>query len=320
MPVTVRACGLLLALAPTALLAQAPRPVAKLDRTELLIGQQAHLEVSVTYRVDKGTPTTIQWPAIADTLTGHVEVVHDSGVDTILPKKDADPTLFSQVRTLTLTSWDSGYWAVPPLRLVINGDTTETEPMLLTVNTVAVDTTGAIKDIKEIYEVRSTWLDWLHDHWPWVAGGVALVAIVVVLVLYLRRRARRPKTDEPPAPALPLHVRTLSALEDIDRRKLWQQGLLKQYHSEVTDVLRAYVEERFGVPALESTTDELLGALRMSSMNADQREQLANLLRLADMVKFAKWTPLPTENEHLLAGAVKLVQQTTEAPDHVQPS
>ena len=67
------------------------------------------------------------------------------------------------------------------------------------------------------------------------------------------------------------------------------------------------------MPALESTTDDLLGILRMSSMGAGQREQLANLLRMADMVKFAKWTPLPTENEQLLAGAVKLIQQTSDA-------
>ncbi len=66
------------------------------------------------------------------------------------------------------------------------------------------------------------------------------------------------------------------------------------------------------MPALESTTDELLAILRVSSMTTEQRELLANLLRMADMVKFAKWTPLPAENEQLLAGAVKLVHQTAE--------
>ncbi len=286
-------------------------PEAALDRDQFLIGQQAQLTLSVTYRVDQGSANTIGWPAIGDTLTAHVEVVKDSGVDTILPDKAGDPYLFKQVRTLSITSWDSGYWAIPPFRFAVNGDTVETKALLLTVNTVQVDTAGAFKDIKEIYEVPSTWKDWVRDNWPWLAGGGAFIAAVILLIRYLRRRARRPRTTEAEQrPPEPLHMRTLSALEEIGRRNLWQQGFVKQYQSEVTDVLRAYIEERFQVPAKESTTDELLAALNMSSMAAAQREQLANMLRMADMVKFAKWTPLPVENEQLMAGAIKLVQQS----------
>ena len=106
----------------------------------------------------------------------------------------------------------------------------------------------------------------------------------------------------------------LEALDEVERRKLWQQGQVKEHHSAVTDILRGYIEERYQVPALESTTDDLLGILRTSSMTTSQREQLANLLRMADMVKFAKWTPLPAENEHVLAGAIKLVHQTADTP------
>lgn len=300
--------------------AQEVKPTMALDRDHLLIGQQAHIDLSVTYRADKGG-VAIQWPNIADTLTAHLDVVHDSGVDTVLPDKARDPYLFKQTRTLTITSWDSGYWAVPPFRFVIDGDTQETEASLITVNTVPVDTTADIKDIKEIYEVPSTWMDWLRDHWPWLAGGAAAIAIIVGTIIWWRRRARRPKAAAaPPPPALPLHVRTLNALQELEAKKLWQQGMVKEYQSAVTDVLRGYIEQRFQVPALESTTDDLLAALRLSSMNGTQREQLANMLRMADMVKFAKWTPLPTENEQLMAAAVKLVQQTADqAPGHATP-
>ena len=120
-------------------------PEAALDRDQLLIGQQAQLTLSVTYRVDQGNANTIGWPAIGDTLTAYVEVVKDSGVDTILPDKAGDPYLFKQVRTLSITSWDSGYWAIPPFRFAVNGDTVETKALLLTVNTVQVDTAGALK-------------------------------------------------------------------------------------------------------------------------------------------------------------------------------
>ncbi len=301
--------------------AQDPRPEAKLDKDQILIGQQALLELGVTYRADQGKPTDIRWPVFTDTLSGHIDIVKDSGVDTVLLDKQGDPYLFRQTRTLAITSWDSGYWAIPPVRFVINGDTTETTALLLTVNTVQVDTTEAIKDIKEIYEVPYSWMDWVRENWPWVAGGAVLAAILVVLIRFLVRRARRPREVKVVASVLkPLHMRTLEALEAINRRNMWQQGLTKEYQSLVTDVLRAYIEERFTVPAMESTTDELLASLRMSEMNAGQREQLGNMLHMADMVKFAKWTPLPAENEQLMAGAIKLVQQTAPQTPHVPRS
>jgi hypothetical protein len=301
-----------LAVLPLTFFAQDLKPHAKLDKDLILIGQQANVELSITYRVDQGAQAAIQWPTVTDTLTEHIEVVLQGAIDTLLPEKDKDPYLFRQTRTLAITSWDSGYWAVPPFRFVINGDTAETEALLLTVNTVQVDTAAAFKDIKEIYEVPYSWKDWLQENWPWVVGGAAALAALISVIVWLVRRKRKPASPTPLLPEKPLHVRTLLALEDLDKKKLWQQGLVKEYHSGVTDILRGYIEERFEVPAMESTTDELLASLRMSSMNAGQREQLANLLRMADMVKFAKWTPISTENEQLMAGAIKLVQQTTD--------
>jgi hypothetical protein len=311
-PVLIALAAVLLA-AP--LRAQEVKPYASLDTNAILIGQQTHLELSVTYRADKG-PVNIQWPAITDTITAKVPVLHDSHVDTILPDKANDPYLFKQVRTLTITSFDSGYWAIPPFHFTINGDTVGTDPLLLTVHTVAVDTTKAFRDIKEIYTVPYSLLAWLQDHWPWIAGGAAIVAILTALILFLIKRKRRPKPVAPEPPKAPLHVRTLLALEALQQKKLWEQDRQKEYHSELTDILRGYIEERFGVRALEQTTDELLASLRLSSMPTASREQLAQVLRLADMVKFAKWKALPAENEQAIAAAIRLVQETADTrPD-----
>ena len=113
--------------------AQEVRPLATLDSASILIGQQAHVDLRVSYRVDQGATPAIEWPAIADTLTAHIAVVHDSHLDTVAPQKDKDPYLLEQTRTLTITSWDSGYWAIPPFVFVIDGDTVETNALLLTV-------------------------------------------------------------------------------------------------------------------------------------------------------------------------------------------
>jgi hypothetical protein len=303
---------LLLLLLPRLAPAQDLQPVAELDTQLIRIGEQTRLKLSVNYRVDKGAPVRISWPVITgDTLTGHVEVLEDSGVDTVVNTND--PYRFQQLRQLRITSFDSGYWAIPPFRFVVNGDTLETKPLLLGVETMEVDTTQAFRDIKEIYELPFSWVDWLTERWPWFAGGLALAAAVLLLVLYLRRPR---KVVLPEAPPKSLRERMLEALAEVEARRLWQQGLVKQYQSEVTDLLRGHVEERYGVPALERTTDDLIAELRLSAMGVEQREVLRNMLRLADMVKFAKYTALPAENEQLMASAVRFVMDTTDAPTH----
>lgn len=307
--------ALVLVLAGQMVQAQEVKPTARLDTASILIGEQAHLELGVDYRVDEGS-VQVEWPIITDTLTGHVDVLHDSHVDTILPDKQNDPYLFRQVRTLTITSWDSGYWAIPPFRFVVNGDTVETDALLLTVNTVEVDTTKDFRDIKEIYTLPFNLMDWLREHWKPIAGGLLAVAILTALIVLLYRRSREPKPQAPPPPPKPAHIRALLALEALQQRKLWQQGETKRYYSELTEILRGYLQERYGVAAMEQTTDELLSALRMTAMPRAQQEQLAPLLRLADMVKFAKWNALPSENEQAMASAFRLVQETAETrPD-----
>jgi hypothetical protein len=269
---------------------------AVLSPSRIRIGEQAELAVSVPLGEEVG------WPAIGDTLTAQVEVVDDLGTDTL-------PAEGRLVRRWSLTSFDSGYWAIPPLHLRLGADSLETPALLLTVNTVAVDTAAAPRDIKDIYEVPFSLAYWLRAHWPWIAGGLGVLVAVILIVRRLRRRP--PVPAAPVAPDVPLHERLLRELDAIAERRLWQQGMVKEHHSAVTDLLRGYVEERYGVPALERTTDELAAELRASAMSPQAQQLLNNLLTLADRVKFAKYGAVPAENEQVLASARTFILDTT---------
>lgn len=285
---------------PLLVFGQQTSPVAELDTNLIRIGEQVRL----TIRVDLPKGAAVQWPVLADTLPQHMEVVRDAGTDTVLGGADGSISLR---RKIIITSFDSGAWAIEPIPMVVNGDSVETNALALQVATVPVDTTQAIRDIKGIYEVAPERWAWLKKNWPWLAGGAAFLLAVLGFVLWFSKR-KKPELAAPPPPMLPLHVRMRAALEELERKRLWQQGLHKQYHTEVTDILRHFVEERFGTPALEKTTDELVQELKLSSMSAEQREKLANMLRLSDLVKFAKLTPAPTENEQLMASALRMVE------------
>lgn len=264
------------------------------------------------FEVD-GIGASVAWPVIGDTINAHIEVVHDSGADTT--------TEMRLVRTLSLTAFDTGFWAVPPFQFTIGSKEILSEALLLHVRGVELDSTAAPKDIKPIHEPPFSMGWWLRQHWPWVAGVAACGLAVFAVILLVRRLRRKQPLVQAPVIELPLHERVLQQLAALDKERVWQQGGHKAYQSRLTDLLRGYIEERYQVPALESTTDELLHELRVSPLNTDQQNLLGNMLRLADLVKFAKALPSPQENEQMMANALRFVQETA-APttDHAPRS
>ncbi|MBK6830821.1 MAG: hypothetical protein IPG92_08835 [Flavobacteriales bacterium] len=277
---------------------------AQIDRDSILIGEQ----VVLTLQVDPdGLPVT--WPMIGDTLAPHIEVVGDSGLDTLQGDgterggrhargASALPHLVRYgllgAAPLAFPHWHAGP-GERGLPAACAGHSTGQRS-----NT---------KDIKPIELPFSlTW--WLREQWMWIAGGSAIALAFVALILLIRRFRRKVPEVEIEAPVIPLHERVLLQLEALDRERVWQQGDHKSYQSRLTDLLRGYIEERYRVPALERTTDELLHELRVSPLSMEQQSLLANLLRLADMVKFAKALPSPQENEQMMVSAVRFIRET----------
>lgn len=298
-----------------ALFGQQAVPFASIDTTTIRIGEQVKVELSITYRVDKGE-MNIEFPVFKDTITGNIEIVRSGPIDTTLIDKENDPYAFRRTQELIITSFEQGIWAIPPFQFNVNGEKVETDPLLLEVQTVDVDTTQAFKDIKEIYEVPFTFMDWLKNNWEWVAGGVG-VAALLALVLYLIFRKRPMEIEDNKEPDIPYYIRFRTALDELEERRLWQQNKVKLYYIELTDILRGYLEERYQVNALEFTTNQLMASLSFTEMPADKRERLKNLLELADMVKFAKAHPIGEENEMALRTAQEILDSTRDRSDEL---
>ena len=292
--------------------AQQIKATAKLDTNSIRIGQQTKLQLSIQYRVDNGQQVKIYWPGITDTLRKEVEVVSQSKIDTIIPDKN-NPFEFVQTKTLYITSFDSGYWAIAPFKFIINTDTSgiTTEPLLLQVGTVAVDTALAIKDIKQPFDENYTWIDWIKDNMYVVYGALALVVLIIILIYVIKYLNKVP----PPAPVVekpkvPANIIALEKLDKLKNEKLWQEGKLKLYHSTLTDIIREYIENRFKIPAMEQTTDEIVHGFRNISIDDDSKMKLKQILFLSDMVKFAKEQPLSNENEMSMNNAYEFVNGT----------
>lgn len=287
---------------------------ATLDSTEIQIGRQIYLHLALTHPEGK----TFTWPSLPDSIQ-KIEVLSRSQRDTVA---SADGEEITIRQSLLITCFDSGYYAIPPFRFTdtSNKDSlnnyVETAPLLLSVFTVEVDTTASIKDIKPIIEMPLTWKDFI----PYAAGLVALGLAVLISILLYRKYKKKPVVAEKKIPSLPAHEIALKSLTQLEEKKLWQQGQIKSYYTELTDILRIYLEHRWQVNAMEMTSDEIMHYPVIYKLDDSVKNKLRYVFTIADLVKFAKMVTVPHENEQCMMNAYEFVNSTAQktlAPEPV---
>lgn len=291
------------------LISQNVQVAAMMDTSKIRIGEQAKIDLYITYKADQ-KKLKIQWPRISDTLRKEVDVVNVSKIDTTIPDK-SKPDMIQQHEVVTITSIDSGFWALEPFSFVVNDDTSKpytTSALLLEVHNVPVDTAEAsIRDIKAALDEPFDW----HEYLPYIYWSLAALAIVTVVVILVYKFGKKGKeVVKETKPKEPPHLTALAALEDIRQKKLWQEGRYKEYHTLISDTLRAYIEGRYGVSAMELTSEEIFKIMSSQVIDGISKEKLRQVLTLADYVKFAKVVPIDVENELSLANAFDFVNGT----------
>lgn len=284
--------------------AQDTQVTAKLDRTTIRIGDQVKLHLTVFQQKKE----QVVFPVLADTLSSKVQVVSSSKTDTIIDKNDINH--ITVTKSYLITSFDGGQYTIAPFKFVKGGDTLKTDELHLDVASVKVDTTKAIYDIKQPLAVSYSFWDWLKDNWYWVFFPLLALVLAGGLIYYFYKRAKNKPVFVAPKPAVPVHTLALNKLNELRDKKLWQQGEVKEYYIELTDVIREYLEKRYLIKTQEKTTDEIIEGLGNADIAAENKNMLLQLLRNADMVKFAKGKPVALENEQSMVNAMDLVLKT----------
>ena len=279
---------------------------ATLDSTTLFIGDQTDLHLRAIGEVGE----QVAMPVLDKELIPGVEIVDRTIVDTISLKDGR--VQYDQY--LTVTSFEDSLFYIAPLPFVSGDDTVWSDGLTLNVlQPFEMDTTDmAITDIKGVYKAPIWW--WGIFRWVLLAVLLAGVGVAgYYLITYLQRRkleeAGNVVMTEPLRPAEEVALEKLDAIKE---KKIWQQGQVKEYYTQLTDVVREYIARRFEVSSVEQTSDETLRDIRpLLSERKDLYDQLRKMLTLADLVKFAKWSTTPDENELSLRNAYTFVKETT---------
>ncbi|RUT80149.1 hypothetical protein [Ancylomarina longa] len=291
---------------PTELSAQNPNPEIKysvrLDTNIIVIGDQINLNLSVEQPKD----LKIAFPAFADSIMSGVEIITQSPQDTT----KLDNGNVKVHKNFVITSFDGGIYKMKPFEFQIHEENFSksilTDTLVLGVKTMAIDTTKANFDIVMPIQTPISFAEVV----PWLLGGIVFIALIILLIWYLRFRKKNQPLFATSKPIEPAHVIALRKLDEIKQDKLWQTGKIKLYYSELTDTLRIYLDERFDLSTQESTTDEIMQAVDNVEVNNEWHTNLKEILERADLAKFAKFQPLPDENERSLKFAYKIVEDT----------
>jgi hypothetical protein len=289
--------------------AQQIKVSASLERDSIWLGDQIKMILVAEYPIG----TSLSFPELKDSLGNGVEVLSRSARDS---SKIGD-NLLQMRQSFVITAFDSGPHPIAPFlfaqRSGMSTDSIRSNALWLFVKVPNVDLKKGFADIKKPYEAPITF----KEVAPWILG-VILLASFIFLILYAinRRRKNIPLFSMPVKPKLPPHVVALSELDKLKEEQLWQHDKVKDYYTRLTDIVRVYLEERYEVPAMEQTTQEILAEFKGESSEIKGKlfAGLQKTLETSDLVKFAKYTPLADENHFVLVNAYTLVEETKYEP------
>lgn len=287
--------------------------------SDILIGEHAVVDLEVI--VPKGRD--VIFPLYADTLVKGIEVLQ------MLPTDTLKTEVWTISQKYLITSFDSTLYHIPYMEVIDGNDTIKSNDFgfkvsapqlsdstlayLEKLQTAEVDSIDfeklGIHDIKPVMDEKFVWTDYLE--YFYIPLLLLLVFGLIVVAYYFITKKKKKGYFFTPKIVLPPHVVAIDALDKLKSKKLIQAGQTKEFHTEVTDIIREYIDERFGINAPEMLTEDIIQAVRLATDGtASTADSLRQMLTLADLVKFARFEPLQNENDLSLMNAYLFVNQT----------
>lgn len=278
---------------------------ATLESSSILLGDQIKLILEVSY--PQGT--NVSFPSVGKTITPNVELIQKGNVENF----NVSGNMVRSVESIIVTSFDSGSHVIPPFvfQYSIGGriGSVKTNALSVNVKSFKIDESKGPADIKSPYDAPLT----LKEVLPYILGIILIAAIIFFLIYAIPRRKKvLPFLFGEEKPTEPPHVIALRELDKIKEKKPWEKGRVKEFYTDITDIMRNYIVQRYQISALEQTTEETIKEFKRRGNIIDGKslEQLKQILVLADLVKFAKHSPVIDDHTLTLANAYFFILHT----------
>ena len=280
---------------------------ASLDSAYLLMGKQTLLHVSVVGNLPDNCNVQVD-----DTAWRDVEIIGISEPT----YKDLGNNRKELLQDVIVQSFDSGMYTLPPIYFIDGGETIASNRPVLKVLPVAVDSMITVHDYADVVDIKRHFLDylpdWLSDYGIWILLALVIIGGAAFVYFKWLRKGKLPLMPvKKPVPPYQLAMQQLQTLHD---EHLCEKGEEKEFYTRLTDILRTYLDARFGINAMEMTSTQIRRSLRENADTKMSEKYMSRILEIADFVKFAKIRPLPEDNASAYKSALQFVEDTKPAP------
>mgnify|MGYP003547000218 FL=1 len=279
-----------------------------IDRDSIFAGQPFNYKLEVKAPNDY----IIDWTDTKDTLSNSIEVVRISDIT----KTEVGGNEVILTQTLTLTSFDTGYIEIPRIGVKYSESTSDTAKQMcftkymdIYVEPISIDTTAAYKPIIMPIKQNIT----VGETFPYLAGAIVLAGLIFLAIYLIKRSKKKVYIEEEEIkPQIPPIITAREKLTQLKESNLWQSGKSKEYYTDLTDIVREYLEGQFNIDAIEMTSDEILNEVKTLQMDKLIFNKLEHTLITADLVKFAKANPDSSQNETSFNDIYSFVEESYE--------
>ncbi len=299
--------------------AQGVRVVAKLDTNIVEIGNPVELQFLAEYNNN----VHVVFPILEEKITNDFEIISKKPVDTL---QNSPNVVLSQKYEIIafpekILGFTDSVFNIPPFQFLVNNDTLLSNELFLRVIMIQLDSATVAKlDTTQqfpIFEIKSPkntpWT--FAEFWNLYKWYVIIILLSIIIILLLVFIIIRLKKNKPivviEKPKIPPHITAIKSLNKLKNKKLLEQDKVKEYYTELTNIVRLYIEERFQIPALERTSSEILFSVKSNNIvNNKTLEKLKQILNWADLAKFAKHRPMQSDNDLNMENAFYFVNKT----------
>lgn len=267
----------------------------KIDSSSILIGDQIEFSIKSNLKDLKN------WKTFTDYI-GKFEIINTSSIDTV---KIDDRWILNQ--SYTLTHWDSGTFFIPAITM----EEMTSDSLLVYINTVKTIKEEGLKDIKEPVNTPFSFEEAL----PYILIFFCVILLGFLIYYYIRNKKKTVKVEEKVEIIIPPFQIALNLLLKLKDKNLLKQNEVKEYHSQISEILRRYIESGLNLKAMEISSNEIISSLKQQRIETSSIEKV---FTISDLAKFAKFKPLEIENKECLEMAILFVEQTKPKQDELQ--
>lgn len=281
---------------------------ARLDSAYLLMGKQTAVHLEIVGNLD-GTGQIL----VNDSMWRDVELAGMTDPQI----KDLGNGRKELTRDMIIQAFDSGLYNLPPVLYVQGNESIAANNLVLKVIPVNVDTLATVHDFADVTSPGSKFFDflpdWMTDYGLWILLALAVIGLSVFVYFKWLRKGKIPLI--PVKKPVPPYQEAMQALQQLRSQQLCERGEEKEYYTRLTEILRVYLDKRFGINAMEMTSSEIRHALHSNDETRISEPLMASVLETADFVKFAKVRPLPDDNVKAFNSATRFIEDTKPAPE-----